>query len=335
MRLRRSDVWGTGIRRQRSGRGFRYLDHDGNPVRDRETVDRVKALVIPPAWRDVWICPYPNGHVQAVGTDDAGRKQYLYHEEWRRNRDEAKHRRVVELAARLPGLRTAIEADLGTSGLTRRRVVAGALRMLDRGVFRTGGEEYAQDNGSRGVATLLRGDVVVRGGAIQFCYPAKGGVERKVRIRDPGLAALVSALRRGRQDDERLLTYRAGRERREVHADDINDRLREIVGEDFTAKDLRTWHATVLAAVRLAGVEQPGSERARKRVERDVMVHVAEQLGNTPAVARRSYVDPRVLAAWERGDTLALDRVPDDPAELASDDRRGVIEKAVVDLLDD
>jgi DNA topoisomerase IB len=207
--------------------------------------------------------------------------------------------------------------------------------MLDRGVFRTGGEEYAQDNGSRGVATLLRGDVVVRGGAIQFRYPAKGGVERKVRIRDPGLAALVSALRRGREDDERLFTYRAGRERREVHADDINDRLREIVGDDFTAKDLRTWHATVLAAVQLAGVDQPGSERARKRVERAVMVHVAEQLGNTPAVARRSYVDPRVLAAWERGDTIAPDRVPDDPDELAADDLRGAIEKAVIDLLDD
>ncbi|HEV7650847.1 MAG TPA: DNA topoisomerase IB [Actinophytocola sp.] len=335
MRLRRSNIRGKGIRRQRSGTGFRYLDHDGSPVRDPETVDRIRALVIPPAWREVWICPHVNGHVQAVGMDDAGRRQYLYHEQWRRSRDEQKHRRVVELAACLPELRNVVEADLATSGLTRRRVLAGALRMLDRGVFRTGGEEYAQDNGSRGVATLLRGDVVVRGGAIRFRYPAKGGVERKVRVRDPGLAALVSALRRGRQDDERLFTYRVGRDRRELHADDINDRLREIVGEDFTAKDLRTWHATVLAAVQLAGMARPASERARKRVERAVMVHVAEQLGNTPAVARRSYVDPRVLAAWERGDTIAPDRVPDDPDELASGDLRGAIEKAVIRLLED
>jgi DNA topoisomerase IB len=190
--MRRSDVWGKGLGRRRSGRGFRYLDAAGEPVRDAETLDRIRGLVIPPAWRDVWICPHPNGHIQAVGTDDAGRRQYLYHVEWRRDRDEEKHRRVVDLARRLPDLRAAVDADLATSGLGRQRVLAGALRMLDRGVFRTGGEEYAQDNGTRGVATLLRGDVTVRGGAILFHYPAKGGIERRVRIRDGALAALVS-----------------------------------------------------------------------------------------------------------------------------------------------
>jgi DNA topoisomerase I len=337
MRLRRSNVWGKGIRRKRSGRGFRYVDDAGEPVRDAEVLDRIKALVIPPAWQDVWICPHPNGHIQAVGTDDAGRRQYLYHTEWRQARDEEKHRRVVTLAGKLPQLRAVVAEDLAEPGLGCRRVLAGALRILDRGVFRTGGDEYAQDGvngpGTRGVATLLRGDVTVRGGEILFHYLAKGAIERKVRIRDEALAPLITALRRGRADDERLLVYRAGKERREVHAEDINERLREIVGPDYSAKDLRTWHATVLAAVALAGVDAPKSERARKRVEKAVMTEVAEQLGNTPAVARRSYVDPRVLSAWERGETIAAEDLPTEPSALADEDTRAAIEKAVIRLL--
>ncbi|HEX2133234.1 MAG TPA: DNA topoisomerase IB [Actinophytocola sp.] len=338
MRLRRSNVSGRGIRRRRRGRGFSYVDERASAandtangtVTDPETLERIRGLVIPPAWRDVWICPYPNGHIQAVGVDDAGRRQYLYHEQWRARRDQEKHRRVVELARCLPDLRAAVDADLSASGLGRERVVAGALRMLDRGVFRTGGEEYANDNGTRGVATLLRGDVLVRGGEVLFDYPAKGGIERRVRIRDGALAALVTALRRGRADDERLLSYRDGRERRDVHADDLNERLRELAGDGFTAKDLRTWHATVLAAVAFAGVEAPTSARGRTRAEKAVMREVAEQLGNTPAVARRSYVDPRVIAAWERGETLTLA----DLDGLADDELRGAIEKAVIRLLE-
>jgi len=338
MRLRRSNVWGKGLRRQRSGRGFRYLDDSGEPVRDAEIRDRIRGLVIPPAWRDVWICPHPNGHIQAVGIDDAGRRQYLYHTEWRRTRDEEKHRRVVMLARKLPELRTAVADDLSASGLGRRRVLAGALRMLDRGVFRTGGDEYAQDGdngpGTRGVATLLRGDVTVRGGVILFHYLAKGGADRRVRIRDGALAALVTALRRGRADDERLLAYRDGRQRCDVHAEDINEHLRELVGSEFSAKDLRTWHATVLAAVALAGMDRPSSERGRKRAEKAVMTAVAEQLGNTPAVARRSYVDPRIVSAWEAGETIAVADLPADPEALADDETRAAVEKAVIRLLD-
>jgi DNA topoisomerase IB len=334
--LRRSNVHGNGIRRLRSGRGFRYVDHAGEPVRDSEVLDRIRALAIPPAWQDVWICPRPDGHIQAVGTDDAGRRQYLYHDQWRRARDAAKHRRVVELAKRLPDLRAAIDIDLAERGLRRQRVLAAALRMLDRGVFRTGGEEYAQDNGSRGVATLLRGDVSVHRGSVHFSYVAKGGAERKVRIRDGALAALVTALRRGRGDEERLLVYREDGACCEIRAEDVNRRLQELVGEEFTAKDLRTWHATVLAAVALAGVERPTSERGRRRTEKAVMTQVAEQLGNTPAVARRSYVDPRVLAAWERGETIddALADLPADPSMLADDELRTAVEKAVIRLLD-
>jgi DNA topoisomerase I len=334
MRLRRSDVSGTGIRRRRRGRGFSYLDDDG-PVRDPETLDRIRALAIPPAWRDVWICPYPNGHIQAVGTDDADRRQYLYHERWRTRRDEEKHRRVVALAAKLPRLRAALDEDLAASGLGRDRVLAGALRMLDRGVFRTGGEEYSQENGTRGVATLLCGDVKVRAGAVLFEYPAKGGLERRVRVRDAALAKLVTALRRGRADDERLLSYRDGQDRREVRAEDLNERLRELVGEEFTVKDLRTWHATVLAAMAFSTTPPPTSARGRARAEAAVMREVAEQLGNTPAVARRSYVDPRVIAAWERGETVT--ELPTDLEGLEDSDPRAdlraTVDQAVIELL--
>lgn len=186
------------------------------------------------------------------------------------------------------------------------------------------------------MATLLRGDVTVRRGAVHFHYLAKGGAERKVRIRDGALAALVTALRRGRGDDERLLAYREGGACCEVRADDVNRRLQELVGDEFTAKDLRTWHATVLAAVALAGVAAPTSERGRRRAEKAVMTEVAEQLGNTPAVARRSYVDPRVLTAWERGDTIgdALAALPGGPGALADDELRAAVEKAVIRLLD-
>ena len=324
-RLRKSGPDSPGLRRQRCGRGWRYFDADGAPLRDRAEVARINGLAIPPAWREVWICPFPNGHIQAVGTDAAGRRQYRYHDEWRVARDEEKHDRVLRLATRLPAFRDAVAADLCSEGLTRRRVLAGALRMLDRGVFRTGGDEYAEE--SRGVATLLRGDVRVQRGEIRFDYIAKGGVERKLRIRDGDLATLVTALRRGRADDERLLHHRDG----EVHAADINERFQELTGEEFTAKDLRTWHATVLAAVIIAGHEPPASAAARRRTEKAVMREVADQLGNTPAVARRSYVDPRVLTAWAAGRTV--ERALRTAAGKPIHEIRPDLERAVVRLL--
>jgi DNA topoisomerase I len=327
-RLRRSDVAGPGLRRQRRGRGWQYRTAAGEPV-DREDVARINALAIPPAWQEVWICPFANGHIQAVGTDAAGRRQYLYHDRWRQTRDEEKHQRVLRLARKLPEFRSAVAADLSTGGLTCQRVLAGALRMLDRGVFRTGGDAYAEE--SRGVATLLRGDVRVRRGEILFDYIAKGGVERKVRIHDDPLAALLTALRRGRADDDRLLAYRNGSGWCHVHAEDINARLQEIVGTDFTAKDLRTWHATVLAATIISGYDEPTSETGRKRTEKAVLKAVAEQLGNTPAVARRSYVDPRVFTAFADGRTVArsLRRLRGDSIEEV----RPSIERAVIRLL--
>jgi DNA topoisomerase-1 len=325
MRLRRANPAGPGLRRRRRGKGWQYLDDDGSPIRDAEVCDRLNGLVIPPAWKDVWICPYPNGHLQAVGTDDAGRKQYLYHDQWRKERDEEKFDRVLDLVPLLPDFRSAVDDELRTRGLTRARVTAGALRMLDRGVFRTGGDEYAEQNGSRGAATLLRQDVVIERGDLVFHYPAKGGIDRRLRMRDEPLARLVRSLRRVRADDERLLVYRSGKDWCEVRAGDLNERFKELTGPDYTAKDLRTWNATVVAAVAFASADRPGSKTGRKKVEVQVMDEVAFQLGNTRSVARSSYVDPRVAGAFEEGHTIR--------DALAKAEAREEIEAAVHTLL--
>ncbi|ONI88706.1 DNA topoisomerase [Actinosynnema sp. ALI-1.44] len=320
MRLRRSDPAGPGLTRRRRGKNWQYLDDTGAPV-DVEVRERCAGLVIPPAWRKVWISPHPNGHIQAVGVDDAGRRQYIYHEQWRKERDEEKFERVLELVEHLPGFRKAVDADLADRGLTCARVHAGALRMLDRGVFRTGGEEYSDD--SRGVATLLRDDVSIAQGGLAFCFTAKGGIERRLRIEDAELAKLIRALRRSTADTDRLLVYREGRKWREVRADSVNARFKELTGEEFTAKDLRTWNATVVAAVEFARAERPASKTAFKRAEAAVLDQVAGHLGNTRAVARRSYVDPRVVTSFVEGVTIDLD---------ATSGRRDV-ELAVRDLL--
>ncbi|HVV24489.1 MAG TPA: DNA topoisomerase IB [Pseudonocardiaceae bacterium] len=328
MRLRRSLVAKPGWTRRRTGRGFRYLDENGRAL-DGEQVERIKALVIPPAWRDVWICPWPNGHIQAVGVDDAGRKQYLYHDEWRRQRDAEKFDRVLELAPALPAFRKAVAEDLRGRGFSCSRTLAVSLRMLDQGVFRTGGEEYVEQNGSYGVATLLREHVTVRGERVSFDYRAKGGVQRTLTLTDPLLAKAVAGLRRTRSGSDRLLVYRTGRTWREVRADDVNARFQELVGGDFTVKDLRTWNATVLAAAALAG-----SARTRRAVTQ-MYREVAEHLGNTPAVVRKSYVDPRLVDLFERGVTIgpALDELGS--ADLSRTRVRESVERAVHGLLTD
>ncbi|MEU4806158.1 DNA topoisomerase IB [Actinosynnema sp. NPDC023587] len=319
MRLRRSDPHGPGWRRRPRGRGFSYTDADG-AAPDEDELARIKSLAIPPAWRDVWVCPHANGHLQAVGTDTAGRRQYLYHDRWRRERDEAKHDRVLELAPLLPAFRAEVARALRGRGREHDRVVAAALAMLDRGVFRVGGESYAEDNGTHGVATLLCAHVAVRGSAVDFHYPAKGGIEFTTSVTDGDLARAVKSLLRTRSGDERLLVDRSGHG---VTAEDVNERFKELVGDGYSVKDLRTWHATVLAAVALARAERPSSRRGRKRVEAAVMREVSDHLGNTPAVARKSYVDPRLLTAFDQGVVLA-----------DVDGDRETVEKAVVQLLD-
>ncbi len=343
-RLRRSDLRAPGITRQRRGTGFAYLLPGGRRAGPEERA-RCRALVIPPAWREVWICPHPNGHIQAVGVDDAGRRQYIYHEAWTESRSAAKHARVAELARRLPEARRRLARDLAARGNRRERVIALALTLLDEGLFRTGGEQYARDNESYGISTLLRSHVRVSGGTAHFTFPAKSSQLREVSVEHAPVVAAVSALKRapgGRQD--RLLRYRDPDGWHDVTGRDLNEAFRDLVGDDYSVKDLRTWAATVIAALTLAAYpDPPPTERERARRVREACAAVAEQLGNTPAVARRSYIDPAVLDAHERGRTIrpSLRRTlgARDRARLARGEVEGIgnqvaVERAVLRLLD-
>jgi len=329
VRLRRSDPAAAGFQRRRRGRGFSYLDVEGRPITDPEERDRIASLVIPPAWREVWISPDPRGHIQATGVDAAGRRQYLYHLRWRAQRDAAKFDRVLRAARRLPRLRRRVARDLGGRGLTRERVLAAAARLLDRGLFRVGGDEYATGDGATfGLTTLHAGHVSFDSGTAVFRYPGKGGAEWVCAIPDRDLRAVLRGLRRGRDPDDRLLAYRSGRAWRDLHSADVNEYLREASGTALTAKDFRTWHATVLAAVALAAEGPGGSATRRKRAVARVMREIAEDLGNTPAVTRGSYVDPRVVDLFHDGVTIArpvpVDTCPAPPA----------VERAVLRLLE-
>jgi DNA topoisomerase I len=332
MRLRRSDPDRPGLTRRGHGRGFAYLDADGKRVTDQDTLERIRSLAIPPAWKDVWICPYPNGHLQATGTDDAGRRQYLYHDDWRTTQDADKHDRVRRLARRLPAFREVVDKDLCSKGLGRERVLAVALRMLDYGVFRTGNSEYAEDHGSRGAATLLRDDVRVRKGKLVFEFVAKGGIDRVIELAADRLVDAVSSLKRSRHGEPQLLVYRDRDGYHEIDATMINERFQELVGEDFTVKDLRTWTATVHAAVDLAKADPPTTKKALNAAVKEMLAEVADHLGNTPAVARSSYVDPRVVTQYEGGRTVkqAVGRHGDD---LNDEDTREALERSVVRLL--
>jgi DNA topoisomerase-1 len=328
MRLRRADPSTTGFTRRRRGKGFSYLDEQGRPITDQDELDRIGALMIPPAWRDVWICPDPRGHIQAVGTDQAGRRQYRYHDVWRTKRDAAKFDHVLEVAERLPALRAQVREDLGRRGYPRQRVLAVAVRLLDAGVFRIGGEAYATEDASGtatyGLATLHREHVSVRAAQMRFRYPAKGGIERVQLIVDQPAASVLRGLLRRDDDHVELLAYREGGQWHDVRSGDVNKYLRAATGCQVSAKDFRTWHATVLAAVELA---DRGAERrslsARKRAVSGAMRAVSEYLGNTPAVARASYVDPRVVDMYHEGVTIDSDGSPEGT------------ERAVLDLLKD
>ena len=303
--MRVVDVGGDGFRRHRAGRGFTYVDTDGERITDPEVIARIRALAIPPAWSDVWISPDERGHVQATGLDDRGRRQYRYHDEWRAARDRDKHDRVLDMARALPRLRRKLQRDLAGEGMGRDRVLACAVRLLELGLFRVGGETYADDNGSYGLATVRKGHVRAQGDELRFDYPAKGGQRRVVTIGDPQVAAVVRALKRRRRGGPELLAYKDERGRWvDVRSSDINAYLQEALGEGFSAKDFRTWIATVLAAVGLAAEDGAESDRQQQQVVRRVVRDVARQLGNTPAVARSAYVDPRVIERYEDGRTV-------------------------------
>jgi DNA topoisomerase I len=292
--LRRADCSAAGIRRIGRGRGFSYEDPQGGKIEDEETLTRIRELTIPPAWRDVWICPDPLGHIQATGFDVAGRKQYRYHDRWEQRRAVRKYQAMREFARALPGLRRHVKRDIGAEGMPRTRALATAVRLLDLGFFRIGGEEYAEANESFGLATVRREHVSRQGKELVFDFPAKSGQRRVQSIRDRAAIAAIEAMRRRRGGPEDLLAYKQGSRWRDLRSEDINAYIQEYAGPDFSAKDFRTWHGTVLAALALAGEPKPSSEAAGKRTIKAAVEQVAEALGNTPAVCRRSYIAPRV-----------------------------------------
>jgi DNA topoisomerase-1 len=300
MRLRRCVPSRPGITRRRAGRGFRYLGPDGKALTDADDLERIRAMVIPPAWKDVWICPDPRGHLQATGYDVAGRKQYLYHPVWRSKRDEAKFDHALEVARNLPAIRRRLRDDLTGRGLRRTRVLAAVARLLDMGMFRVGGDESAQHD-SYGLSTLRPDHVRTRGGCVMLEFTGKSGVEHAAEVDDGEVCQVLRDLRRRRAHEDRLFAYWEGRRWHEVHADEINEYLREISGEQMTAKDFRTWHGTVTAAAKLAEAGPQATKTKRKKAVAAAMKDVAELLGNTPAVARNAYVDPRVVDLYEEG----------------------------------
>jgi DNA topoisomerase-1 len=338
-RLKRVDPSSPGIQRRRRGRGFEYVDEGGQRVEDDEILARVAALAVPPAWREVWICVEPMGHIQATGVDAAGRKQYRYHEKWRERRDAQKFDDMVAFARALPRMRLRVDRDLAGEGMTRDRVLACAVRLLDIGFFRIGSEEYAEKSESYGLATIRKEHVTVADGVVTFDYTAKSGQRRVQSVADPAACEVVAAMKRRRGGSPELLAFREeGGRWRDLKSDDVNAYIKEITGGDFTAKDFRTWNATVLAAVSLASHgRDAASATARRRVISRAVKDVSFYLGNTPAVCRASYIDPRVIDHYEGGLTivatlaeLAEPGEQETPSDVALDGR---VERAVLDLI--
>jgi DNA topoisomerase IB len=335
-RVHRVEPTAAGWTRRRRGRGFGYLDARGRPIRDPETLRRIKGLAIPPAWTDVWICPDPWGHLQAAGTDAAGRRQYMYHQRWREWRDRQKFRRMHRFASALPQMRETVARDLELPGLPRERVLACAVRLLDRGYFRVGSEEYTDQNGSYGLATLRKEHVRIEGEQVWFDYLAKGGKRRVVSVRDPAVKDVIRPLKARRGGGDELLAYDDGDGWRDVRSSDVNQYIKEVAGERFSAKDFRTWHATVLAAMALsARADVSPSLTTRRRAMSAAVKEVAAYLGNTPTVARASYIDPRVLDRFLEGTTLAgVLRDVSGRDGTFDPDAQAQLEAAVLDLVE-
>jgi DNA topoisomerase I len=335
-RLRRSDCEAPGIRRVRRGRGFGY-DADGTGrVEDPEVLQRIHELVIPPAWQEVWICPYPGGHIQATGVDAAGRKQYLYHPRWRARRDLEKFDDMVAFARSLPALRERVAAELERDDVSFDHVCACAVRLLDRGFFRIGSEDYAVRNETYGLATMKKRHVRVgREGLLVFDYPAKHGKRRVQALADPALAAVVGRLKSRRGGGDELLAYKRSGRWTDIRSEDINAWLKAATGQDISAKDFRTWGASVLAAIALAvSGDAPATKTGRKRAVTRAVNEVAHYLGNTPAVARASYIDPRVLDRFRDGETIPYAAIAASTGSDADETAiQGPVEKAVLTLL--
>jgi len=330
--LRYSSDAQPGIRRRRSGRGFTYVDSDGATVRDKEVLARIKALAIPPAWTDVWICRWPNGHIQAAGRDARGRKQHRYHARWHEARHESKFDRMVSFAGALPAIRERTDTDLARPGLPREKVLAAVVRLLEMTLIRVGNDEYARLNNSFGLTTLRDRHARIEGSHVRFRFRGKSGKQHEVGLRDRRLATVVRRCQElpGQElfqylDEDGVV--------RDVASEDVNDYLREIAGADFSAKDFRTWAGTVLAYRALRALQPADSQAVARRNVVAAIRETAGRLGNTPAVARRSYVHPAVLEAYMDGRVggalvEAAEEQAEPPAEATPEE-----EDAVVDLL--
>ncbi len=330
-RLRTVSPTAKGFSRRRAGSGWTFFDTTGERISDAEEIQRIRSLAIPPAWQQVWISPYPNGHIQAVGTDVAGRRQYLYHPAWREKRDRMKFDRVLAAARKLPAARRAITRDLALEGMPVERANSVAVRLLDLGYFRIGSDIYAETNGSFGLTTLEKRHVSKNMDTMVFRFEGKSGIEHSIEIDDPDVMVALDSLRRRRGGSERLLAYQLQRRWRDLDSSTVNSYL-SVHFDDLTAKDFRTWHATVLAAAALAASEEPGdTRRSRQRAIKAAVVEVSEYLGNTPTIAKNSYVDPRVIDLYENGTTIDPDLVAKSYRSPAAKQR--TLEAAVLELL--
>jgi DNA topoisomerase I len=334
-RLHRANAALPGFARVAADAGFAYLDADGAPLTDPAALARIRALAIPPAWRDVWICPDPLGHLQATGVDVAGRRQYRYHDLWSEQQAHAKFEHMVAFAGTLPTMREQVLATMRAGhGLDRARVLACSVRLLDVGMFRIGSEVYEKEDGHLGLATIAKSNVSIKEGRAIFDYIAKEGVERVHAVSDPCCVEIVAALKRRRGGGDHLLAFREGPAWHQVHAPLINAHLKSLIGDSFSAKNFRTWNGTLLAAVALARCEADcATERGRTKAIRQSTIDVAHVLGNTPAVARGSYIDPRVFDRFLSGLTIAGELRRIEERSLSEEERRASVEVAVLDLL--
>jgi DNA topoisomerase-1 len=312
-----------GIRRRRSGKGFRYITPRGKALTSEADLRRIKSLAIPPAWSEVWICPRPDGHAQATGRDARMRKQHRYHPVWRATRDSAKYSRLLHFAKSLPRLRQRVSADLRAHGLPRKKVLGTVVKILETGVMRVGNDEYARQNNSYGLTTLKDKHVQIRAAKVTFCFRGKSGKEHHVNMIDKRLARIIKRC----QDlpGQELFQYVDSKARvRDVTSTDVNHYLREITGQDFTAKDFRTWAGTVLAAVALKDCGKPETKTAAKRNVLKAIETVAHQLGNTPAICRKCYIHPGIIEAYLEQTTIrfkAASTSTPPAASLASEER--------------
>ncbi len=294
-----------GLRRERRGKGFSYREAGGNLVKDEKTLARIKSLAVPPAWTEVWICPSPSGHLQATGRDARGRKQYRYHPRWREVRDETKYSRMIAFGEALPKIRERVREDMSRRGLPREKVLATIVRLLESTLIRVGNDEYAQENKSYGLTTMRDRHARVSGSKLEFAFQGKSSVKHHIELKDKQLASIVKRCR-DLPGYELFQYLDEDGGRRSVDSGDVNDYLKEVAGEDFTAKDFRTWAGTVLATMALQEFEAFDSQAQAKKNVLAAIESVAKELGNTPAICCKCYVHPEVLSSYLDGSLIEI-----------------------------